>query len=46
MRRPNFAVRLKLSQPEYIEALAAVAVTDEISRHEYITVNIRWNILA
>ena len=41
MRRPNFAVRLKLSQPEYIEALAAVAVTDEISRHEYITVNIR-----
>ena len=37
MRRPNFAVRLKLSQREYIEALAAVAVTDEISRHEYIS---------
>ena len=37
VRRSNFAERLKLSQREYIEALAAVAVTDEISRHEYIS---------
>ena len=35
--RPNFAARLKLSQREYIEATGPAAVTDEISRHEYIT---------